>query len=232
MTRPVSHTLLDHAVFVCSEDIVIQNATIHQNMSDHNVVISHIPLPGTGTDVKHKVVTKSHTDYAKVNERLRHSFDPVVKPPTSNVNSLYDYFVTSLKSSISEFTTTETKRVKLKHLQCPYMNDHLEYLIRRINNLKNKIKSKRKRNLDYSHLDRKLQVFNVSLERFQTQYKSNYYEDLFNNSSDSKHAWRNINTVLGKSKDKGRTILIKDKNVSINKDRVADHFNDFFFENW
>ena len=77
------------------------------------------------------------------------------------------------------------------------MNDHLEQLINKANNLKNKIKLKRKRYLDHTYLDMKLEALNVELRRYQIQYKMNYYEDVFGDCENSKRMWKNINRVLG-----------------------------------
>lgn len=114
VTRPESGTLLDHAIFNCRNDISVHNSTVQHLFSDHNVVISHIPFSIS----KYVNVTKSSTDYDKVNAKLSELFDEVSLPQSNDVNELYAYFLTSFKSAIAEFSSVRTVRVKSAHLNC------------------------------------------------------------------------------------------------------------------
>lgn len=50
--------------------------------------------------------------------------------------------------------------------------------------------------LDCTYLTTKLEVLKIEFDKYQAQYKANYYEDLFRDRSDSKRIWRNINLLL------------------------------------
>lgn len=80
--------------------------------------------------------------------------------------------------------------------------------------------------LDHSYLDVKLEVLKAEFDKFQIQYKRNYYEDMFDECGDSSQ--KKINVFLGKSKGKKLTIsLRRDRSVS-KENLVASFFNEFF----
>ena len=225
VTRLDSNALLDHAVFACEKHICIHNSTIHHAMSDHSVVISLIPLPISD---KYTILTKTNVDYDKVVSELLHLLDGGSVPQTDDVNELYSYFLASFKSSISKFSVTRSVKVKTAHLDCPYMNDHLEYLIRKMSNLRNKVRRKRRLRLDHSHLDDKLAVLKIEFEKYQEQYKRYYYEDLFRDCDKPKRLWRRIDKLLGKSKRSVSAVSLQDEGRQVEGDQVAEFFNEYF----
>ena len=225
VTRPESSTLLDHAVFTSCSPVTIYNSTIEHLMSDHNLVLSHVQMPVSS---KCTFVTKTVVDYDQVNVKLAEMLDESKVPRTEDVNVLYSYFSSAMKSAVQDFSTTKVVRTKTKHLGCPYMNDHLDYLLRKIANLRMKIKRKRRKRLDYSYLVSKLEVLKVEFDGFQMRYKADYYEDLFKDSRNSKGLWKNVNRVLGKSSHNRPVISLKVLDESIPESQVADRFNEFF----
>lgn len=55
-----------------------------------------------------------------------------------------------------------------------------------------------------------------------------YYEDLFSNCASSKQTWKNINSVLDKTKSKGQTVSLKVGGHVISESLVSERFNEFF----
>lgn len=219
----ISNIQLDYAAFTSPNRFFIRNSTIKSNFSDYSFIVSEISLPNNSV-TKYTNVTRSFTDYGKVNAGLLIAFDPLNRPVTNDVNSLHAYFDATLQSELRKFTTVQTKRCKTIHLQCKYMNSQLAELIRQRDNLFKKFK-KRRNNV---RLRNKIDLLDVSISRLQQYYKEIYYEDRFRGCDNPKKVWKNINALLGRDKKKDELVIRDNDSVFVDKTRVAQCLNDHF----
>ena len=168
-------------------------------------------------------------DYGKINDSLTTRLSPSNRPVTDDPNELLDYFQKIVIESFEEFSTTQTVHRKSAKNSLPWMNDHLESLIKTQLNLFRKAKQ---RPHDRA-LKLRLRKLNDEVDNLNLFYMEEYYDQLFQQSElNPKKMWNKINQVLGKGKkevDVDKLITNDGRTVTF-KQEIADSMNVFFTE--
>lgn len=122
----MSNASLDHVVVNFSQTCAIYNDTVTH---DHNVVITHVSI-----DIEENPSCRMRT----LSSRLSASSRPFVSDP----NGMLNYFKDSITEAFQEFSTTKLVWRKSAKSCLPWMNDHLESLLKTQLNLFRKAKSR------------------------------------------------------------------------------------------
>lgn len=218
ITRPVSSNILDHVICKMADAHRLSNHTILNDVSDHSLILSEFKLSCHSDRV---VLSKNIVDHEKLHNEFKcflDTFDVV-----ENVNECLSNIIAKYNALLIECTKTITKTVKIKGTHCPWMNLELWSLIK----IKNNYLKKCRKYPNNSHLAELLKHVSHKLDVAKKQTKKRYYESLLNNTTHSK-LWKNINTILGKSKINSELTLSVDGECISDNNKICEVFNEHF----
>lgn len=116
--------------------------------------------------------------------------------------------VNKISSIVSENTATRVIRASSQKYDCPWLDSGLLRLIRKKDNLRRRVKQcpnnlGLRRNYDsLSHL----------INERKSRAKKTYYTNMFNSCSSTKQTWKQMNSVLGRSKQSESIEYVTNKN--------------------
>lgn len=213
-TRKSSGTLLDHVVCNFHHNTHFINNTVNVDFSDHSAIFTHVQCHPT--PIK-QTIAKKITNFALLRTKLNEKLSTISHSEFSNPNDLLNIFIDAFKKSFSECTESVMKTVSSKKPICPWMNPHLQSIIKKKDNF---IKTN-KNVLHVPWVKTKLGNLDSDIVKWQWVYKNNYHEMLFNNSLNNRQkTWKNINNILGRQKHQHNPI----KKISVNG---TDFYEDY-----
>lgn len=218
VTRPASSNILDHVVCRMSDADRLCNYTVLNDISDHSFILSEIKLQFRTDRV---VMSKNIVDH----EKLENEFEQFINNIglVNDVDTCLSNIIAKYNALLDECTRTISKTVKIKGTQCPWMTLDLWTLIK----IKNKYLKKCRAFPNDIRSAELLKHVSKKLEIAKRQTKKRYYENLLNNTSHSK-LWKNINSLLGKSKNKLNLSLNMNGGTISNSKQICETFNEHF----
>lgn len=223
-TRNMSNKTIDHFITNFSNECTIENHTIHNNLSDHNFVLSTV----NDTKSKRQKVVKEfiHKDYNAMMKDWNN--DPVkeeilaMNDPDDITNSLI-----SLTNKIIKAHTSVT-RIKLsnKYKDCPWYNLKVIKALRKKRSLAKRLKRDKKNRIS---LKRHLLMQSRKVKKIIESEKRKYmYEHLVTKSR--KRTWKNLNSLLGRKVNQQINGII-DNDILLTDDiSIAQKLNQHFIQ--
>lgn len=231
ITRLSSNAILDHVLFNQCENFAVTNDTIFNSDSDHNIIVSYIPMecwrqPNSVFNKKHLV------DYHKLGQLLDMRFSPSYVGNFDDPNLYYNFFIQTLTKSIAECTTT--KILKTKNSLCPWITPGLKALMQSSKNLRKKRKKIIKAGMPTDQIDIQILSLSTKIKSYINIIQQQYYHKKFLLSKNSKDTWNNINEMLGrKIQSKLPDVICKtscngNTESIVDKQAIVNEFNVFF----
>lgn len=218
VTRPASQNILDHIMCKISDAHRLNNHTIFNDLSDHCLIVSEFKMQ-IGT---HRVdLSKKVTNHEKLEMEFKRYIDGI--GPIQDVNTCFQNIISKYNTIWEDCTKTVTKNVNIKNTQCPWMNLNLWTLIK----IKNNYLKKTRRDPNNVHAAELLKHVSKKLEITKKEVKRKYYEGLLNNTTHSK-IWKNINTILGKTKSTQKLTLSVNGDSTSDSKIICETFNEYF----
>lgn len=218
VTRPASSNVLDHVICKMSEAHRLYNHTILNDVSDHSLILSEFGLRFRSDRV---VLSKNIVNHDKLHRDFKSFIDTI--GVIDNVDTCLSNIIAKYNTLLKNSTRTMSKTVNIKGTHCPWMNLELWSLIK----LKNNYLKKCRKYPNDSNLAELLKHISSKLDVAKKQTKKRYYENLLNNTTHSK-LWKNINSILGKSKTNTELTLNVNGQYISDAKMVCEAFNEHF----
>jgi len=229
-TRNASQKTIDH--LACSNDMEssIQNHTIciDANFNDHNMILSVIKDIKIKNPKILKVVRR--TNYYKLKDEFQklsnEAFYDLQDP-----NTIAENITTMTQNAIKNSTTTFKFHTRQNNQTCEWLSFQTMKLLERKQKIIHKIKKSKKKipyQLATHKLKSNLKLISIKLRKRLKNDERKSYASLCNETN-SKKLWRNINTILGRSKDNSiRAVFNDEGNIETNDQKMANLYNDNF----
>lgn len=218
VTRPVSSNILDHVVCNMSDAYRLCNHTIFNDLSDHSLILSEFKLNFHKDRV---VLSKDIVNHEKLQNEFKRFVDSVGQ--IDDVDSCLSNIITKYNTLLKECTRTISKTINIKGTQCPWMNLDIWTMMK----IKNNYLKKCRRYPNNTHFVELLKHVSKKLDVAKKQTKKRYFENLLNNTSHSK-LWKNINCILGKSRNKSNLSLSVEGETISDSKQICEAFNEHF----
>jgi hypothetical protein len=227
VTRDISEKIIDHVVvnFNNSCQITVHTISLDKNFSDHNMIITSIE---DMNEVKERSQTRSFDflDYEKLTEYIHESQELKDIYKIKDVNEI----ARCLTEITSNAIKSSTKRINIKNKKESKMIPWLNRRIKKVQKEKRKIYKKLKKNRqcvkikeEYKKVSQELKS-TIKIEEKKFNFKSLMVKD-------PKVLWRNLNSILGKgSKDAITSVCNTNGKLVINKNELAESFNQYFID--
>ena len=213
VTRQASNSIIDHFI-KCEFQNHIDVSTIQSDTkyTDHNIIICSIK--SVKESFHNKIIFKKYTNFKLFNEILMSDLSNL--DLHENVNIL----VSSLQKAIikAHEKATNLKKVKTKHKDShtPYFTYKIARAYKKSENLRKRIRMC-KNSSRSNKLIRKRNKISKALKTLREKTKSNYFNNLFSESSISKN-WATLNTILGRNRKKLKVQKLKKGDIVYHTD--------------
>lgn len=226
VTRDASGTILDHAIINFKNEINVTNYTISmdKSMTDHNMIITTFSNMKTP---KNKKMTKKivHIDFNKLKDNflIANATEKILM--MTDTNEIASSIIDVTKNAIQKSSIVINVKIKSNSKFIPWCNKRLRTIMK----MKEKIRCKLRKNkfsiplkLKYKNISKSLKNEIIKAER-----KFNFRNLTIKNT---KQVWKSLNSLLGREKNTGITILRHNDDVVTDKERIASMFNKQFVE--
>lgn len=227
VTRDVSGKIIDHVSvnFSDSCNFSVHTISLDKNFTDHNMIVTTIEdmcLIKKESEIK----TYDFVDYEKLVNIIHESQEINDILNCTDVNVIAQRLTKSTYDAIQSCTKTFKIKTNNNLKLIPWLNKR----IKKIQNKKNKIRKKMKKN--DTCLNTKKQYKDISLKlkkAIKTEEKKFCFKNLM--VKDPKQLWRNLNSILGRSSnDRITSVSDRSGKLIVNKGELAENFNHYFID--
>jgi len=224
VTRLASGTLLDHIILKNKKNI---NATIctskNFKLSDHNFVVL---IKNITHQVNWKHTTVSKLNHASIREELISIDFMDMISKCSNVDTAFSKLIEVIKSSTDNARMTYKVKHKFENEVPPYVDIRYLRMTNNINNLYDKIRSRKRMNLPTNYLKSKMSSLEEILSQHVNMNAKSYYSNIISNNRT--FSWNIINDITGRSKKDESIVIQQGSNLIYDSKDVATAFQNKF----
>ena len=216
-------TLIDHIWTNCIDHHTINSDIILTDISDHFPVVMHLPTVHRPSLYKTITYRKSGDEYDTIfREKVsNHDFNELVM--INDVNVAFQTFSNIIYTLYDESYPEVVKNVKIFGVKNPWLTSAIRPSIKNKNKLYKKflrrpitlgVEYRRYRNI---------------LSRVIRSSKNLFYEKKFNEcKGNSKQTWKNLNQILGKSKQQQPKLMKINNTLTDDCNEIANSFNNYY----
>lgn len=239
VTRPATGTNIDH-IIIKSNIVVSEIATIENCNSDHNMLVTKIPK--TKKESKpYQLITKKIINYEiarknlKIDEEVLKNFKKEIKTISgvtikeTDVNEQIAYVSEQVKQAIDGATLKKTFKFSNHIHIAPYANWKMLEMLKWMENVNQKIRKRRNKNLPTDKLSKRLEKCKNKLRITTDKAITEYYED-FLGKNDVRAVWKHVNELIGKKPNGSRIKLTENGNLVNDDEKIANIFTSHFKE--
>ncbi|CRK98448.1 CLUMA_CG011805, isoform A [Clunio marinus] len=221
-TRMMSGKTIDHFITnLHSHEITSITLEIDPLISDHCALISTIKFPHMKAR-KSSVIERSIIDYDKLAENF-HDIN-VDCENCNDSNKITEIIINEVKAA----TFLSTKTLKFKVKNSDKINEWASTQLMATIIKKNKLLTKRRKNPNNQMIQEELQKVSQKLKILSASDFANFIRQKVN-VSDSRKLWRNLNVILGRSKQDYVEEIEDELGTKFkNKKEIAEKFNNYF----
>ena len=139
----------------------------------------------------------------------------------NNANESFNYFHNKLIECYNSAFPIKTKKIKFNKINSPWVNLKIKRCIKK----KYKLFNLFKRGLITK---RQFVLYKKTLCSVIYKARKLYFIRKFNNSSDIKETWGNINKLMNKGKKNEAIKVLDENNVEVDSSNTAEYFNNYF----
>ena len=217
-TRPASGKIIDHFASNFSDKFSVTNLTVGQDswFTDHCGVLSFVDL-SLCSKFSRGSVTISKINYDQLEKNFQ--FSP---PKDANVEDFANSLINATQNSMTKSTSKFNVKVKNKNEIAPYANNELLIALK----LKDKCRKKMANHPNSLHALNAYKEASENFQKLNEELHRKFLNEKFDDC-DMKQAWKNINDLLGRSKNSENEVteLIDGNNSITDKLEIANTFN-------
>ena len=224
-TRNASGKIIDH--FACNffNKTPISNFTVHNELSDHNAIITCIDDVKSRRTQEFKCIKR--TDYDKAKDVLINLISMSNLLKSEDPDIIANTLIEIMQKTITESTKSVRVKVKEKNIKCPWFNWTVLNALKK----KSKIARRLRRTKRFKNkIRRLLRIESIKVNKIIEREKRKYFNIHMRNEN-PKTAWKKLNEMLGRrSKDKLSFINVSGTIIT-DELTIAQKINQFFVEN-
>lgn len=203
ITRYASGTLLDHILL---ENTYKNNAVVctskNYRLSDHNFVVILMKITHQSNWIQ---TTISKLNYPAIHDMLASADFNNIISKCPNVNLAFSEFITQIKSCTENARFTNKIRHKFENEIPLYVDKKYISITNNINNLHDKIRKRKGRNLAVSYLESKVSNFEEILSQYVNMKAKFYYSNII--SSSKSFSWNLIKEITSRVKKEEEFVI-------------------------
>ena len=221
-TRNASNKIIDHFTCNFKNDLSIDNYTIQNSLSDHNMIITSI----NDTHIRNQFVLKEYksTDYEKIKTDLSSKLNKSNIFNETEPDKIANELTDMLKEVIRKNTKIVKLRIRQENAVCPWYNSKVLTILKRKRAIARKLRIWRN-----EHLRCKLVAISKKLKNTVDDEKRKYYCEKLA-VQNPRQMWRNLNELLGRKENKKIEVLKIDDELIFNESVMANKFNEYFIQ--
>jgi hypothetical protein len=221
-TRNASSKIIDHMACNFHKDFTIDNYTIHNSLSDHNMIITSF----NDTINRHTLVLREmkRTDYENAKRDLEAALIKSNMFNETDPNKIALELTEILAKVIQKNTKKVRVKIRQENAECPWYN----YKVLQILSRKRAISRKQRiyRNYQWKY---KLKAISKKLKATIDYEKRKYYSEKLV-TQNPRQMWRNINQLLGRKEKRNIEVLKLNDELIFNEKVMANKFNEYFIQ--
>lgn len=224
VTRQRSGSVIDHVISKGFHDLK-EISTIVNDESDHNMLSLKVANKNNLVKKNHQVITREIINYDVINKHF--VVDENEFQMKYNPDDQLCYIMSKLKEAINKGTTKKQFKLRKDVEIAPFHNAEILGLMRWKENVMNKIRQLRRKNLPNDHLTNKIKVIESKISKSTAKAVSEYHKKMFEDS-DIKKIWRGINKVIGYEAKGGNFKIMKEGVIVEDNEVISATFKDHF----
>lgn len=224
ITRPKSNALIDHVITQGVAWAMLSDTIELPGFSDHNAIISSFDV-GKTCDKRERKITKNYIDHKKLERNFK--LDVLKLFQSRNPNEKLACINQAINFALESACTVKTFKLRHPSVLDRWYSVKVLELMKKKDNLCSSLRKRRRKNLPFDNLKRKIKELDLELQTAITNSCKQYFHNVIKNG-DTKKLWNDINERIGVKHKVKKIILQKQDETLTDELDVSSALNNHF----